>query len=201
MPMSDYHLFIKHLPKHSVDYCFELWENELFEFKIKNKRASKLGDYRYEPTTKKHTISVNKDLNPYSFLITYLHEVAHMHVFLQHGRRAKPHGIEWKNQFKKLMIPMLNSDVFPDDILRKIASYIKNPKASSCNDHELTAVLSKYDSSQEGIFLNAIPHGEVFYLGNRIFKKETLRRTRFICVEIKSGKKYLISKSARVLLP
>ncbi|QSE98634.1 SprT-like domain-containing protein [Fulvivirga lutea] len=196
--MNKYQIALsKFIPEPAVNYCYELWVNYDFKLSIKKKRQSKLGDYKYDPRTKKHYITVNNDLNPYSFLITYIHEVAHLVTFKTHGRKVSPHGAEWKNEFKRLMLPLLNTSIFPDDVLRSLANYLKNPKASSCNDHALTKMLSKYDQTN-GVFLDEIPQGEVFKLGKRKFKKESLRRTRFVCVEIPSGRKYLISKSALV---
>jgi SprT protein len=187
----------KHIPADAVDHCIELWDEFPFKFNIKAKRATKLGDYRYDPKNKSHTISINNDLNTYSFLITYLHEVAHLITFHEYGRKVKPHGIEWKAIFKKISLPILNTQVFPDEILRKLANYLKNAKASSCNDHNLMRALKIYDNN-ESIFLSDISVGEIFNFGSRAFKKESLRRTRFVCQEVSSGRKYLISKSAVV---
>ncbi len=127
-----------------------------------------------------------------------MHEVAHYQVFIKYGNSVKPHGVEWKNAFKTLMLPVLTNDIFPDDVLKKIARYIKNPKASSCNDHELSMALSKFDEEPAGLFLTELPFGSTFKLRNRLFKKDVLRRTRFVCIELTSGKKYLIAKSAQV---
>jgi SprT protein len=190
-------ILLNHIPLEALDYCTQLWTEQPFNFKTKNKRATKLGDYRYLPTDKSHNISINNDLNPYSFLVTYLHEVAHQRAFVKYGRRIKPHGIEWKMTFKDITLPLLNPSVFPDDVLRKLARYMKDPKASSCNDHSLMRVLKEYDKL-ESTFLGDLQKGQVFKLGTRAFKKEDLRRTRFVCQEVSTGRKYLISKSAVV---
>lgn len=186
------------LPEHAVHYCYTLWCQHPFILKIKKKRASKLGDYKYEPSKQKHIISVNNDLNPYSFLITYVHEVAHLVTFSEHKRRVSPHGKEWKGNFKKLMLPILNNEVFPDNVLRTLASYLKNPKASSCNDHQLVKALQCYDINKTGINLSEISTGELFKFRQRIFRKETLRRTRYVCCEVSTKRKYLISRIAEV---
>jgi predicted SprT family Zn-dependent metalloprotease len=107
----------RHLPPNAVDYCLDLWERNNFVFQVKNPRRSKLGDYRYVPTSGRHYISVNKDLNPYAFLITYLHEVAHLLTFRKHGRRAKPHGIQWKRNFRDITYPVMTPSVFPEALL------------------------------------------------------------------------------------
>ncbi len=192
-------LFESHVPNEAVSYCFDLWDVHRFTFKVKTKRATKLGDYKYNPSDKSHKITVNNDLNTYSFLITYLHEVAHLVTYKQFGRKVMPHGQEWKVNFKNLTLPMLSTAVFPDDVLRKLANYIKNPKASSCNDHQLMKALNAYGNT-EGTFLSDVAPGATFKFGARAFKKETLRRTRFVCQEVSTGRRYLISRSALVEL-
>ena len=190
-------LLHKHLPDQAVGYCFDLWQSHPFNFKLKKSRQSKLGDYRYNPKDKSHVITLNHDLNKYAFLVTYIHEVAHLITYLEFGRKVPPHGTAWKNNFKRLFIPMLNNEVLPDLILRTLAKHLKNPKASSCADPALYRTLSQFDNEPK-VFLSDIAVGASFQLGNRIFKKENLRRTRYVCEEIKTGRKYLISKSAQV---
>ena len=192
-------LFIKHLPADAVEYCIQLHEQNTFIFKISRKRSTKLGDFKYDPATGIHQITVNNDLNPYSFLITYVHEVAHHVTYSKYKRSVNPHGVEWKENFKNLMLPILNPAVFPENLLRVLAKHLKNPKASSCNDSALMKVLSNYNAEKSN-FLADLPIGTEFMLGKRKFKKESLRRTRFVCMELSTGKKYLISKSATVSL-
>lgn len=190
-------LLQNHVPQGAVEYCFSLRLSHPFHFKLKKSRQSKLGDYKYNPKDKSHTITLNHDLNKYAFLVTYIHEVAHLITYLEFGRKVSPHGKEWKNNFKRLFIPLLNDEVMPDRVLRALARHLKNPKASSCADPELYRTLSQYDDKPK-VFLSDITVGASFTLGNRVFKKEKLRRTRYVCEEVKTGKKYLISKSAQV---
>ncbi|MEM9300004.1 MAG: SprT-like domain-containing protein [Bacteroidota bacterium] len=195
--MNDRQVFERFLPPTTVDFSLSLWQKHNFTLKIKNKRSTKLGDYRYDPRTSQHTISINNDLNPYAFLITYLHEVAHLITFKKYKRRVLPHGKEWKEAFKNLMRPVVMNDVFPEPLKTSVIKYMRNPKASSCNDHNLTLALSHYDT-QPSNSLHQLAAGELFRLGKRTFKKESLRRTRYVCQEVKTGRKYLISKTARV---
>lgn len=188
----------KFVPEQSVLYCHSLWYKYEFVLKIKNKRASKLGDYRYDPRKKQHVITVNNDLNPYSFLITYVHEVAHLVTFSEFRKKVKPHGVEWKNNFRQLMLPVLTNDVFPDAVLRTLAHYLKNPKASSCNDHQLMKALQAFNQKTTGINLSEISTGQLFQFRRRIFRKEDLRRTRYVCCEVNTKAKYLISGMAEV---
>jgi hypothetical protein len=190
-------LLRRHLPPNAVDYCFDLWERNSFIFKVKNPRRSKLGDYRYIPSTGKHYISVNSDLNPYSFLVTYLHEVAHLLTFRTHGRKAKPHGSQWKRNFRDITFPLLTPAVFPSELLPYISRYISNPATSSCSDPALMVALRNYDL-QKAPLLKDLQKGDLFHLHTRIFKKGILKRTRYVCQEVKTGRSYLISGHAPV---
>lgn len=76
-------------------------------FRIARSRKTKLGDYTAPFKGEPHKISVNHDLNPYAFLITTIHEFAHLKTWQQFKNKVKPHGIEWKNHFKILMEPFL----------------------------------------------------------------------------------------------
>ncbi len=192
------HIFEKHLPAPAVNYCHSLWEQLDFQFKVSRSRVSKLGDYRYDPTTNTHTVTVNHDQNKYAFLITYIHEVAHKVVRDLYQSRVKPHGTEWKGQFKKLMLPMLREDIFPMDILGPLARHMKNPKASSVSDSALLAALRRYDEQPKGTFLKEIEVGTKFLFRKKIYRKLESRRTRALCEHLDSGRQYLISESASV---
>jgi hypothetical protein len=147
------------------------------------------------PETKSHRISVNKGLNPYSFLITYVHEVAHLAAFVNHGRKIPPHGKEWKQEFRNLMLPILNPDIFPENVLKSLARHLKNPKASSYSDQNLVRTLRAHDSiDHELVSLESIPAGSEFILHGKAFQKLETRRTRAVCKLIDSNKKYLVSK-------
>ena len=69
------------------------------EFKISKNRATKLGDYRHPFKNNGHKISVNNNLNSYAFLVTTVHEFAHLLTWNEYKNKVKPHGNEWKNNF------------------------------------------------------------------------------------------------------
>lgn len=195
-------IFKKHLPGAAISYCLELWTKASFSFKVQKPRSSKLGDFRYRKDRKIQTITINSDLNPYQFLLTYIHEVAHLHTFLKLGSDHSPHGIEWKNTFQNLMTPLLNDAVFPKDILIPLRHHMRNPSASSSRDLFLMKEMSKYDIlngfKSEQIFLSDLLPGKEFLLSGRKFKKGVTRRTRILCEEVDSGKKFLVSRLAKV---
>lgn len=192
--------FKLHVPEPAVNYCFNLWKQYIFTFKIRKPRLSKAGDYTYIPSKKLHIITVNSNLNPYNFLITYIHEVAHLIAFEKYGRKIMPHGKEWKLSFSTLMQPMLNNNILPDDILKVALRHFKNPKASTSGDPELVRVLSRYNNSQSknSIMLEDIPPGSIFIFRSKIYQKLEKKRTRIICADSKTGRKFLISKAAIV---
>ncbi|MEQ8629405.1 SprT-like domain-containing protein [Ekhidna sp.] len=191
-------VFEKFVPLNSVSYCVKLYEKLGFEFKIKKARQTKLGDYRYNPKSERHTITVNNDLNPFAFLVTYLHEVAHLMAFKQYGRRIQPHGKEWKNCFKQVASPMLNADVFHPNVLNALNQYFKNPRASSCSDPVLYQILKQFDEPNDKILLKDVQVGVSFLFNNKAFVKLEKKRTRAVCLEIETKKKYMISEVAEV---
>jgi len=196
-------IFEQHLPKNSIQYCLNLWTETPFSFHVKSPRTSKLGDFRYRKDQKVQTITLNSDLNPYQFLLTLIHEIAHLRAFDKHGPHHSPHGKEWKLIFQELMFPLLTNEIFPKDLLIPIKLHMRNPSASSARDLFLMKEMSKYDfkkSDSKDSFLSDLPPGSVFQISGKKFKKGETRRTRVICEEIDTGKKYLISRLARVNL-
>jgi hypothetical protein len=192
--------FKKHMPEGAVMYCFQLWKQQPFNFFITKSRSSKLGDFRYRRDKKIQTITINHNLSPYQFLITYVHEVAHFRAFEKYGLSIKPHGAEWKQTFRELMLPVLSDKVFPKDIYLALMLHMRNPKASTGGDLFLAKMLKGYDTkaTAETSLLLDLSLGEVFILKGRIFRKDLVRRTRILCEELSTGKKYLISAHAEV---
>jgi SprT protein len=175
----------------------EMVVNLLFEnpvsFKIVAPRSTKLGDFRAGMNGEKSQITVNGDLNPYAFLITTLHEFAHLKTYLEFGHRVKPHGEEWKNSYRSLLLPAIDSGLLPKDILNALVVSLTSTKASSCSDVNLTRVLRTYDKPKEGVvLLESLPKNTTFVLQGKHFRKGELRRKRYLCDEISSNKKYLV---------
>ncbi|WP_223271815.1 SprT-like domain-containing protein [Algoriphagus ratkowskyi] len=196
-------IFNQKLPVSTVDYAMTLWQREPFSFKITATRKSKLGDFRYRRDRQVQTITINADLNPYQFLLTYIHEVAHLHAFVRFGFEIAPHGAEWKSTFQELMFPLLSTAFLPIDLLIPLRQHMRNPKASSSTDLFLMKEMSKYDDKsiqQEYVFLSDLTPGFRFLLSGREFEKGETRRTRVLCKEVKSGRKYLIAQLAKVKL-
>lgn len=195
-----YRTLARFAPDFFVAYLVELILNAKVVFKIVPGRLTKLGDFRVRSEVDKPIITVNGNLNKYAFLITTLHELAHLNTYRQYGNRVAPHGLEWKNAFRALLEPVLLSKKLPNDIEKVLWKTFTNTKASSCSDIHLSRVLKKYDSPSDDFSLEQIPVSSHFSLNGRAFEKGLLRRSRYLCKEIRSGKQYLIHALATVQL-
>ncbi|MBA4054173.1 MAG: transcription elongation protein SprT [Marivirga sp.] len=187
-----------HVPPSSLEYCLTLWKESPFELKITKSRQTKVGDFTSRRTKLHPRITLNNDLNPFLFLVTYVHEVAHLRVYLQFGNRVDPHGEKWKTTFTDLMVPLLWESVFPEEILHELRRHMINPKASSFADTDLTQAFRKFDKNSNQMVLSDVPEGSIFRLQGRYFKKGKLRRTRVLCRELQSKKDYLVPADALV---
>lgn len=194
-------ILVKYIPEQAVPVIAEWIYKYNFKLKIKKSRTSKYGDYRPPLKNTNHQITINHDLNPYSFLITLIHEVAHLTNWEKNGARVKPHGDEWKQEFKILMRPFIQDKVFPEDVKRALVNYMRDPAASSCSDIALLRVLRKHDDKQDIILLEEIPANTIFRYGkDRHFIKGERVRKRFLCKEIKTKRDYLFNPLSEVFL-
>lgn len=164
-------------------------------FTITRHRQTILGDYRHATHTQPHRITVNGNLNKYSFLITFLHELAHLNTFEKYHNRVQPHGAEWKAEYGKILVEFIGKNVFPNDVETALLKTLHNPGASSCSDDKLLRVLKKYDAKKEGIvFVEQLKDGELFMIkGKRVFRRGAKQVKRYKCLEIATGKWYLFN--------
>lgn len=190
----------QYIPEKAIPKVLELLNYDHLVVKVKNERKTRHGDYKRLPNGK-HQITVNSNLNSYRFLVTLVHEIAHFEAYKEFGRFIKPHGIEWKRTFQRLMLPFLNPEIFSNDLLPLLANHFKNPKASSDTDASLALALKQFDEINDKTYVFEIPLGQSFKLYNgKVFLKGAKRRKRFECVEVKSGKLYLFNPNAEVEL-
>lgn len=172
-----------------------------FKLKIKRERSTRLGDYTSPRNGMNHQITINHNLNKYAFLITLVHEVAHLVTYNQFKHTVAPHGREWKQNFQQLMQPFLNTDIFPLEVFAALRKYMSNPAASSCADTNLLRTLKLHDENNDAVFLEYLPMNTTFiYNGSRIFVKGEKVRKRYKCREIKSGSIYLFDPLTEVEL-
>jgi len=188
----------KYVPQASVVPVFEMIKTHHVHLKIVNERVTRHGDYRKLPDGA-HQITVNASLNQYRFLITLVHEIAHLVAFTKYGRYIKPHGKEWKHTFQQLMLPFLRPEIFPSHLLPLLAIHFKNPKASSDTDAKLSLALKQFDPENDKNYIFEIPFGGTFRLYNgKIFKRGNKRVKRYECIEVATGRLYLFNPNAEV---
>lgn len=194
-------LLERHLPPAAVPYCHDLWQGLGFHLRITRPRRTRLGTHQFDPATG-HLITVNGNLNPSAFLITYLHEVAHVVTVQQARRRVAPHGPAWKAHFRRLLEPVLTEGIFPPEVLAPLRDYARNPAAATSSYAPLARALQALDgSAQPDPALLTVLHlreGEPFVFHNRTFVRGPLRRTRALCTELSTGRRYTVPGHAPV---
>ncbi|MDF2190258.1 SprT-like domain-containing protein [Paraflavitalea sp. CAU 1676] len=182
------------IPETAVHKVLDYLHQYNVHLTITQERKSVLGDYRHATQYKTHRISVNGTLNPYAFLITLVHELAHLVTFTQYGNKVQSHGREWKSLYATLLAEFLKEGIFPADIQQAIGKSLHDLPASSCADENLMRVLRKYDRSNGLVLVEEVPEGQLFDIGEgRIFKKGKKLRKRYQCQEVSTGKMYLFS--------
>ncbi|HVV07517.1 MAG TPA: SprT-like domain-containing protein [Puia sp.] len=183
------------IPDVSAPLVLEYLNHYKVHLTITRERKSVLGDYRHATQANNHRISVNGNLNKYSFLITLIHELAHLVTFMEYGNRVQSHGKEWKQVYRKMLEEFLRMKVFPEDILAALKKNLHDLPASSCADEHLMRILKKYDKNPGGLVLvEQVAEGASFSLDDgRVFRKGKKLRKRFQCVELSTGKLYLFS--------
>ncbi|MBO0949927.1 sprT domain-containing protein [Fibrella sp. HMF5405] len=192
------------MPTLAVTYCQQLQQQYPFGFRIVKPRRTRLGDFRALPNGTAH-ITVNADLNPYAFLITYVHEVAHCAVYHTYKRAGKPHGPIWQSQFQRLMAPLLTESIFPADVLAPLRYYMSRPAATTAAQPALMQALRRYNVQspaapvQGQLVLRQLAEGQLFLLQKKTYMKGKLRRTRIVCKDIQSGRSYAVLADVLVM--
>lgn len=197
MPKQEVH--ISQLQNYLPPGTYEPVLNYLRQYKVHltvaKERKSILGDYRHRTHHDNHRISVNGNLNKYSFLITLLHELAHLLTFEQYSSNVLAHGREWKMIYTQLLDQFLKHHTFPADIERELLLSLQNPAASSCAEDGLLRVLRKYDiaGSKFQLVEEIMIHSIFRTNDGRVFQKGKKLRKRFQCKEVSTGRIYLFS--------
>ena len=197
-----YETFAAYLPPGAFEKVIPWFEKYTIRLLITRERKTILGNYlnphRGHPH---HAITINGNQNPYSFLVTLLHELAHLEAFVQYQNRIAPHGTEWQNIYRQIMIGFLGVQVFPDELERVIALSLKKVKAGSCSDPKLYKALAAYDPEPvDGLsWVEELQPGSYFVTkeGN-VYQLIEKRRTRYLCEQLGTKKRYLFQGVVRV---
>jgi len=189
----------RYLPENAVQPVYDLILKHQFQLVITRHRKGKLGDFRPPFNGKPARITLNYTLNPYNFLLTFLHELAHYLTWIKYKRRAAPHGDEWKNELRKLQEPFLTTVYFPDDILDHLSSENQRIYASSSSDVMLARTMKNYDKGQKGVLVESLAENAIFRTADgRRFQKLQKRRKNFFCLCLDNQRGYVFNPIAEV---
>ena len=173
------------LPEPVANSLRELIANLRINLVVCPPRKTKLGDWMFRGGV--HTIHINNNLCPEQFFITLVHEIAHATTWNKYHGTVKPHGAEWKQEFRNHMLPLLVGHFSPE-IETYLREHMKNPAASSCTKIEMVRVLNP-----EQTLLEDVPMGVSFKLKTGLLlQKVHKRRTKWLCREPLSGKEWLV---------
>ena len=193
--------FLEQLPAGS-GRLVSTWLNEQqVDVRLSKPRQTKLGDFR--PPYKKlpGRISVNSNLHPVEFLLTLAHELAHAENWQQNGRRAKPHGREWKAAFRNKLAQIIDAGILDEKFERAIENcFFRSEKMATSSCSELRLL---YDMEKEGpgiVRLVDIPEGSRFKTTNgKIFIKGKKMRTRYRCREARTMRIYTVHPMTEII--
>ena len=202
---EQYHEILhRHLPADAVEWVYNYFTSNNIFLHITRERRSKLGDYRWPQRDRKyHQISVNGDLNPYMFLWVFLHESAHYETHLKHGNKVQPHGHEWQGEYARLLREKVG--FFPEEARDTIVLYASHIPLVRANGRRVEELLQHYDPgySPENItHLDDLPAGSLFRIKAKpaiLFRSDEHRRTRWLCTDTATGRRYTVPDNAIVL--
>jgi len=191
-----------YLPNNSFPEIVQYLNYYKVHLTVTKKRKTVLGDYRNTHMGSNHRISINGNLNKYEFLITLLHELAHLLTFEKYGNKVESHGKEWKHQYSSLLVNFVNKNIFPASITIALQKSIINPSATANGEIELLRVLRQYTVTEKHpnhTTIEQLQDGTIFTTDNgKIYKKLGKRRKRYMCIEIKTGLYYSFSAISEV---
>jgi hypothetical protein len=185
----------KFLPENALPYLKIWFGSYPCHLKITKNRNSKLGDYRRLPD-KSHQITVNGTLEPQLFFFVLTHELAHLIAFEKYGRRILPHGAEWKQTFREMLLESLT--VYAEDLRPIIQKFSKSPKANFMASPDLVKYFHVPKEDDEQTFIENLKKGELFEYKKEIFVIEETTKKRYLCKNIKSSRKYYFRNLAQV---
>lgn len=196
------HILANHLPAPAVDRVYEYLNLHRVHFHITRGRASKLGDYRWPQSDNKyHEISINGDLNPYFFLLVFLHEAAHLETHLKYSG-VSPHGHEWQDEYARLLAT--HTALFPPEVQPLLQQYVRRIPLNRSLLQQIEEALHRHDpgyTDTPHLMLDDLPVGSRFRLKTRpdiLLVNLERRRTRWLCRDVATGRQYTVAARAEV---
>lgn len=189
----------KYAPPNAVSRLAELITTRGVKIVITRPRRTKLGDYSNPRRYGFHKITINGDLNPFRFLITMLHELAHLDTWNEYRNTVDSHGPEWRRSFRSIAHPFVEQGIFPEVLAEALQSYLRRPSYSSCVDHSLQRALKLYDEPTSTVPLEQLPYSSVFKLKDgMVLRKGRLLRKRYLCYTLDANVPYRVGAVVEV---
>ena len=159
-------------------------------------RKTKHGDHQVTGKREFSIITVNASGNPWQFVLTLLHEIAHAEVAHHAIRRVAPHGKEWKSAFRRVLYD--HRYLFPADLAAPVMDYARNPTYSADSHGALASALRRHDTLDLRPTVQELALGQRFSLdGKTILIRGQLLRKWFKCTTV-DGRALRVSPMARV---
>lgn len=185
----------KYLPSNTLPFLKVWFADYSIHIKITRNRDSKLGDYRKLPDHS-HEITINSTLVPQLFFFVLTHELAHLIAFEKYGRRISPHGNEWKDTFRRMLLQSL--DVYEENLRPVIVKFSKSPKANFMASPDLVKYFHAEKQDDTLVFIETLQKGDFFIYRNEKYLLEGLIKKNYLCKNLATGRKYSFKPLARV---
>lgn len=191
----DYSKLLPHIPEKGVFFIDKWLSPYWFHLIIKNPRETKLGDYRFPLRGQPHKITINAGMPKSLCFLTLTHEIAHLIAYDLHSKNILPHGQEWKRVFSDMILESI--EVYEEDLRKYIFKYAQNPKGNFYADRNISEYfLRKKDNNV--LLIKDLEYNQPFVFKEKIYYRLEKRKTRYLCIESETHKKYLITENAPV---
>lgn len=171
------------------------------QVRLSSARRSKHGDFRHPRNGGPPVITLNHDLHPVEFMITFCHELAHYRIWRKYSRKVSPHGIEWKSEFRRLLMEFLESGILEPAVAKAVVRcYFRRESIGSGICQPLYEAIGKTGSPASVARVADVPEGAVFRLRTgRVFIKGPKLRTRYRCIEKGTGRSFTVHPMAEII--
>jgi hypothetical protein len=145
-------------------------------------------------------ITLNHDMHPVEFMITLTHELAHYKAWKKYGRSIRPHGEQWKYEFRWMLKELIESGILEPEVSGAIYQcYFKRQRIGSSDGEPILRVLGKAGKDSGFTRVADVPEGTAFRLRNgKVLVKGQKLRSRYRCRDPKSGREYSVSPMAEI---
>jgi SprT protein len=189
------HSLEKYLPPNTLHYLKIWFADYYIHIKVTRNRNSKLGDYRKLPDHS-HEITINSTLAPQLFFFVLTHELAHLIAFEKYGRKISPHGNEWKETFRQMLLQSIS--VYEENLRPVIIQFSKSPKANFMASPDLVKYFHIEKQEDSLTFIEELEKGDFFMYRNEKYLLEGLIKKNYLCKNLATGRKYSFKPLARV---